>query len=170
MGESGINTGPVVRRESLGARQPQSQDRQQGRLRHRPDRQFSLAIAAHPFLRDVSHCADGFTARMGAGAVVRRVPFDAVEVNDAFPGLVWANYRARRFNARHCRLPLVGNSDAHVKEAIGCSYTRFAGRSAQDLAAAIRSGQVAPGCRPYARAQIRAYFRFWRQQGHGRRE
>jgi predicted metal-dependent phosphoesterase TrpH len=130
--------------------------------------QGGLVTAAHPFLHAVSRSPDGFQARMGAGAALRRVPFDALEVNDSFPGLALANLRARRFNAHHCRLPLVGNSDAHVKEAIGCSYTRFPGRTAHDLAAAIRTGNVAPGWRPYGFAQYRAYFRFWRLQGCGR--
>ena len=102
---------------------------------------------------------------MGVGAALRRVPFDALEVNDAFPGLALANLRLRRANARYCRLPLVGNSDSHVKEAIGRSFTRFPGRSALELAAAIRAGQVTPGWRPYGAAQLRAYFSFW----HGAR-
>jgi predicted metal-dependent phosphoesterase TrpH len=124
--------------------------------------QGGLAIAAHPFLHAVSHFPDGFQARMGAGAAIRRVPFDALEVNDAFPGLALANLRLRRANARYCRLPLVGNSDSHVKEAIGRSFTRFPGHTALDLKAAILDGQVTPGWRPYGAAQLRAYFSFWR--------
>jgi hypothetical protein len=75
---------------------------------------------------------------MGVGTALRRVPFDALEVNDAFPGLALANLRLRRFNARYRRLPLVGNSDAHVKEAIGTSCIRFPGRTARGLITAIR--------------------------------
>ena len=130
--------------------------------------QGGLAVAAHPFLHAVSHSPDGFQARMGAGAAIRRVPFDALEVNDAFPGLALANWRLRRANARYCRLPLVGNSDSHVKEAIGRSYTRFPGRSTLDLKAAIRAGQVTPGWRPYGAAQLRAYFAFWRRARRNR--
>jgi predicted metal-dependent phosphoesterase TrpH len=100
--------------------------------------QGGLAIAAHPFLHAVSRLPDGFQARMGAGAALRRVPFDALEVNDAFPGLALANLRLRRFNFRHCLLPLAGNSDSHVKEAIGRSSTRFPGGIAPDLITAIR--------------------------------
>ena len=102
------------------------------------------------------------------GAAIRRVPFDALEVNDAFPGLAPANWRLRRANARYRRLPLVGNSDSHVKEAIGRSYTRFSGRSAPELAAAIRAGEVTLGWRPYGVAQLRAYFAFWRRSRRNR--
>jgi hypothetical protein len=52
-----------------------------------------LAIAAGSFLHAVSQFPDCFQARMGADAAIRRVPFDALEVNDAFPGLVLANLR-----------------------------------------------------------------------------
>ena len=75
---------------------------------------------------------------LGAGAATRRVPFDALEVNDAFPGLTLANLRLRRANARYRRLPLVGNSESHVKKAIGRSDTRFPGGIAPDLITAIR--------------------------------
>jgi predicted metal-dependent phosphoesterase TrpH len=110
--------------------------------------QGGLAIAAHPFLHAVSRLPDGFQARMGAGAAIRRVPFDALEVNDAFPGLALANLRLRRFNFRYCLLPLAGNSDSHT---------------ALELAAAIRAGQVMPGWRPYGIAQLGANFAFWRR-------
>ncbi len=126
--------------------------------------QGGLAIAAHPFLRGVWWSPEGVPARMGAGAALRRVAFDAVELNESLPVLALANLRARRFNARYSRLPLVGGSDAHVTEAIGRSFTRFPGRRAQELAAAIRAGQVAPAWRPYGPAQYRAYFRLWLRQ------
>jgi hypothetical protein len=100
---------------------------------------------------------------MGVGTALRRVPLDALEVNDAFPELAPANLRLRRANARYRRLPLVGNSDSHVKEAIGSGFTRFPGRSALELAAAIRAGQVTPGWRPYGVARMRAYYAFWRR-------
>jgi predicted metal-dependent phosphoesterase TrpH len=132
--------------------------------------QDGLAIAAHPFLHAVSRFPDGFRARMGAGAAIRQVPSDALEVNDAFPGLAPANWRLRRANARYCRLPLVGNSDSHVKEAIGRSYTRFPGHSALELAVAIRAGEVTPGWRPYGIVQLRAYFAFWRRSRRTRDE
>jgi predicted metal-dependent phosphoesterase TrpH len=125
--------------------------------------QGGVAIAAHPFLHAMTREDDGFTARMGLGAALRRVPVDGVEVYNSFPTVYPANMRAKRFNARHSRLPELGNSDAHVKEAIGKSYTTFAGHSAADFLAALRDGHTAAHWAPYGYSQLRAYFNYWRE-------
>ncbi|HWE64618.1 MAG TPA: CehA/McbA family metallohydrolase, partial [Chloroflexota bacterium] len=92
--------------------------------------QGGLAVAAHPFLRGHSNLAGVGRVRMGVGEALRRVPFDGVEVAHSFPLLAWANLRAGRFNARYGRRAAIGNSDAHVVEAIGKGFTRFPGRTA----------------------------------------
>jgi predicted metal-dependent phosphoesterase TrpH len=126
--------------------------------------QGGLAVAAHPFLRATSRFADGSTARMGLGAAIRRVPIDGIEVFNSFPTLAPANLKARRYNAKYRGFPELGSSDAHVKEVIGRGYTRFAGHTAADFAVSLRSGETTAHWRPYAYAQLRAYFGYWRQR------
>lgn len=103
--------------------------------------QDGIAIAAHPFWRD-----DGRRApRYSVGNLIESVPFDAVEVmNGGFtPSMISANQRAAAAAAG--RLVAVGGSDAHVKHALGWAHTRFDGRTAADLRAAVAAGQVRAG-------------------------
>ncbi|HWE63021.1 MAG TPA: PHP-associated domain-containing protein, partial [Chloroflexota bacterium] len=91
---------------------------------------------------------------------LRRVPFDGVEVAHSFPLLAWANLRAGRFNARYGQRAAIGNSDAHVVEAIGKGFTRFPGRTAEELATAIRERRTVAGWHPYGPCTVGAYMRF----------
>jgi predicted metal-dependent phosphoesterase TrpH len=96
--------------------------------------QGGLAVAAHPFWR---------TDRNGRGRVVHGVgwwaadlEFDAIEVENATPGFYLFNQMARRLHdAAACAE--VGNSDAHIVDAIGLAYTSFPGRTPDALRAAI---------------------------------
>jgi predicted metal-dependent phosphoesterase TrpH len=96
--------------------------------------QGGLAVAAHPFWR---------TERPGRGRVVHGVgwwaadlEFDAIEVENATPGFYLFNQMARRLHeAAGCAE--VGNSDAHIVDAIGLASTSFPGRTPEALRAAI---------------------------------
>jgi predicted metal-dependent phosphoesterase TrpH len=121
--------------------------------------QGGLAIAAHPFINAWSF---GEQVEMqGVGKALARLRFDGVETDNSTPFMGLANWRARRFNRRYCRLPEVGNSDAHIVEAIGKSYTRFPGASAADLRLAIERGQTEARRTGYASRELYAYGRFW---------
>lgn len=102
--------------------------------------QGGLAIAAHPFWR----AEPRRPYRYGVGSLIETVDFDAVEVlNGGFtPSMISANNRAAAAAGSRTR---VGGSDAHVKHALGWAHTRFCGRSAAELRAALSAGQVAPG-------------------------
>lgn len=104
--------------------------------------QGGLAIAAHPFW----HTAErrGRPPHGVGVAALRDVRFDAVEVRNGgvTPSMAAAN-RTARAAARELGLIGVGGSDAHIREALGCSMTLFAGRSAVELRASLASGEVA---------------------------
>lgn len=97
--------------------------------------QGGIAIAAHPFAPRWWH-KHGLCR--GERRVYEQVPFDAVEVANSTPLLLFANVRARAFwwGHRH-RLAQVGGSDAHMLSVIGTSRTVFRGSSAEELRRAI---------------------------------
>ena len=101
--------------------------------------QGGLAVAAHPFWR---------TARQARGREVHGVgwwaaelDFDAVEVENATPGFYVFNQLAHRLCEAAGRAEL-GNSDAHIVDAIGRAYTTFPGRSPHALRTAIERGRT----------------------------
>lgn len=102
--------------------------------------QGGVAIAAHPFWRS----EEGRAYRYGVAGLIESVDFDAVEVlNGGFtPSMIQANARAAAAAGGRTR---VGGSDAHVKHALGWAHTRFPGRTAAELRAALAAGQAAPG-------------------------
>lgn len=121
--------------------------------------QGGLAVAAHPYWRV------GATARNGSlysvGDLFMNVAFDAVEVtNGGFtPAMVAANIKAGRL-ARELELTEIGGSDAHVKHALGWAHTRFPGRTARDLRAAMCGRETRAGRSRLGFAGVRRYT-FW---------
>ncbi|MFZ0214680.1 MAG: PHP-associated domain-containing protein [Candidatus Dormiibacterota bacterium] len=99
--------------------------------------QGGLAIAAHPFWRTER---PGGTGKVhGVGWAASKIPFDAIEVENATPGLYLCNQMAHRMQ-EELGLPMVGNSDAHILDAIGRAYTRYPGHGEAALRAAITAG------------------------------
>jgi predicted metal-dependent phosphoesterase TrpH len=117
--------------------------------------QGGIAIAAHPFITTFGDPVQGIGKKYAA------LPFDAVEVENSTPFMYWANFRARRHNRRLARMPEVGNSDAHIVEAIGKSYTNFAGSTADDLRRALIQGQTTAHASNYGSRELLAYLAFW---------
>jgi predicted metal-dependent phosphoesterase TrpH len=93
--------------------------------------QGGLAIPAHPFL--------SLGGARGVGAAGLGLRWDAIEVENGSPGAWLANRAARRAQPRWARAQ-TGGSDAHILDAVGCVLTRFPGRDAHDLRAAIEAG------------------------------
>ena len=93
--------------------------------------QGGLAIPAHPFLR--------LGGARGVGEAGAGLGWDAIETENGSPGAWWANRAARRAQPMWARAQ-TGGSDAHILDAVGCAVTRFPGRNAQDLRAAIEAG------------------------------
>lgn len=120
--------------------------------------QGGLAFAPHPFFHDRPWRER--RTMDSVGRILADLPVDALELDNSTPFLEWANFRARRFNARY-HLPALGASDAHITRAIGKSYTLFPGRAAADLYRAIVAGTVAPASRRYSPADLLAYLRYW---------
>jgi predicted metal-dependent phosphoesterase TrpH len=100
--------------------------------------QGGLAIPAHP-LFPYPMCAQAWTLRSLLDANDRRVRPDALE---AFNPTTFGRPVHRRVVAfaAECGLAVVGNSDAHEAAAVGTGWTTFAGRTAEDLRAAILAG------------------------------
>ncbi len=100
--------------------------------------QGGIAIPAHPLV-PYPLCAQGWVLRRLLDGRDPRVRPDAIETfNPTMLGRPWHG-RVVRFAAEH-RLPAVGNSDAHQAVAIGTGWTTFAGRTPDDLRAAIAEG------------------------------
>jgi predicted metal-dependent phosphoesterase TrpH len=93
--------------------------------------QGGLAIPAHPFLR--------LGGARGVGAAGVGLRWDAIEIENGSPGAWWANRAARRAQPMWARAQ-TGGSDAHILAAVGSVLTRFPGRDAQALRAAIEAG------------------------------
>jgi hypothetical protein len=100
--------------------------------------QGGLAIPAHP-LFPYPMCAQAWTLRGLLDANDPRVRPDALE---AFNPTTFGRPVHRRVVAFAAErgLAVVGNSDAHEAAAVGTGWTTFAGRTAEDLRAAILAG------------------------------
>ena len=99
--------------------------------------QGGVAVPAHPLV-PYPLCAQGFVLRRLLADDERYRP-DAIETfNPTTLGRPWHG-RVVRFAAEH-GLARVGNSDAHDLASIGIGHTTFAGRSGDDLRAAIAAG------------------------------
>ena len=62
---------------------------------------------------------------------------DGIELANPTPSARWRQSRARRHNRDRWKLAETGGSDAHFPEMIGTAVTRFPGRTAADLRAAL---------------------------------
>jgi predicted metal-dependent phosphoesterase TrpH len=96
--------------------------------------QGGIAFAPHPFWRTESQ---GRSRRVhGVGWRAAELDFDAIEVENSTPGFYLFNQMAQRLTQDGDRAAL-GNSDAHILDAIGRSYTSFPGHTAIALRRAI---------------------------------
>lgn len=100
--------------------------------------QGGIAIPAHPLV-PVHLAAQGWVLRRLLDDDNEAVHPDAIETFNPTAIGRYGHRRAVEFAARH-GLPGIGSSDAHAVDAVGSAWTTFPGRTAQDLAAAIRAG------------------------------
>ena len=105
--------------------------------------QGGLAVAAHPFWR-TARSTRGRGVVHGVGWLAASLEFDAVEVENSTPGFLPFNRLAGRL-AAGLRSAVLGNSDAHILDAIGRAYTTFPGATPEDVRRAIET------CRTQAR-------------------
>ena len=94
------------------------------------------------------------------------VYFDAIELSGSLAARVSAK-KVQRLNRERYHLPEIGGSDAHFPETIGTSHTRFEGRTAQELRAAILAGKTAAEMSPYPSLRQIGVRRIVRQQWRG---
>lgn len=102
-----------------------------------------IAILAHPFHINVEESKRG-AARYGKNPhLVAEFGFDGVEVVNAGNVLLGTNWYSK---TRFADVPLakVGNSDAHTPHSVGSGGTRFEGKTAADLRAAILQRKTQP--------------------------
>jgi predicted metal-dependent phosphoesterase TrpH len=109
--------------------------------------QGGLAFAAHPFWRTARQAA-GRGAIHGVGWQAGELEFDGIEVENSTPGFYLFNQMARRLSEA-AGVPPLGNSDAHILDAIGRAYTTFPGKTAAALRAAIEAGATGAERRRY---------------------
>lgn len=106
-------------------------------------RQGGLAIASHPFEQSEWNNKD-LPIMNGVGLITLLHygdQFDGIEVINATPTLGDENYSAAVINQLMLQAEM-GNSDAHIVEAIGKGCTLFEGKSAKDLQKAIIQHQT----------------------------
>jgi predicted metal-dependent phosphoesterase TrpH len=118
--------------------------------------QNGVAILAHPLEPTIA--PHTFMRYLIKPQVLLQAKVDAVEVMNAgasTPGCNWLAQRAYKDVA----IPKVGNSDAHMVANIGSGVTRFPGRTAADLRAAIALGQTTAEGKPWP---ITAYLKLLR--------
>ena len=106
---------------------------------HAIQEQGGLAVAAHPFWRTEWQVRGGTVHGLGWQAA--ELAFDAIEVENSTPGFYLFNQMARRLNEAMYRAEL-GNSDAHILDAIGRAYTSFPGRTPRALRGAIEAART----------------------------
>src|ERR1700716_261338 len=97
-------------------------------------RQGGIAFAPHPFWRTKNPSRPRRVH--GVGWQAAELDFDAIEVENSTPGFYLFNQMAQRLTQDGDRAAL-GNSDAHILDAIGRSYTSFPGHTAIALRRAI---------------------------------
>ena len=120
--------------------------------------QGGIAFAPHPFWRTTQPRRQRTRPRgaHGVGWLAGELDFDAIEVDNSTPGFHLINQLALRLNEEARRAPL-GNSDAHILDAIGRSYSTFPGRSAADLRRAIEDGKTQPHALRYPALALLRY-------------
>jgi len=97
-------------------------------------RTSGLVVAPHPFYPTIS--------ALGRQLDVYTGLFDAVEVNAMFTRLIDFNSRARSWAREHGK-PLVGNTDLHLLEQMGTTYSLVDAPPDPDaICQAIREGRV----------------------------
>jgi predicted metal-dependent phosphoesterase TrpH len=107
-------------------------------LRHKDSN--SLVIAPHPYF-------PGPTSLDGQLEAVAHL-FDAVEYSHFYTHRINFNKQAGRF-AQKYRLPIVGNSDAHILDQLGLAYSLVeAEKTPEAIVQAIKAGRVEPVSQP----------------------
>lgn len=106
--------------------------------------QGGLAIASHPF-QYMRWQQPHVISMDGVGLKVlleERKNWDGIEVINASPLMADENIRASIINRTVLLTAEIGSSDAHILPVIGKGYTLFKGRTAKDLAWAIKHQQT----------------------------
>jgi predicted metal-dependent phosphoesterase TrpH len=130
--------------------------------------QGGLAIPAHPLL-PIPLCAQEPALRGLLRSGDPRVRFDAIEAFNPTTVGRSVHRRVVAFAAEHA-IPVVGNSDAHEAAHIGRGSTTFAGRTAEDLRAAILEGRTGwQGSFHHTTSQLPTFARQLRKYGRDAR-
>ena len=116
--------------------------------------QGGLAFAPHPFWRTERQARDGRIR--GVGWLAAELDFDAIEVENSTPGFYLHNQMAQRLN-QEIRLSPLGNSDAHILDAVGRSYTSFPGRTPLAVRRAIEAERTQAHRRRYPALALARY-------------
>ncbi len=101
-------------------------------------RQGGVCFVPHPMSWLTRSIGPGTFHRVAAAGL----SFDGIELGTASPTKRLYLEKATRLNKETYRLPSVGASDAHFKQAIGSGYTQFHGNNGAELRRAFESGAV----------------------------
>jgi predicted metal-dependent phosphoesterase TrpH len=105
--------------------------------------QGGIAIAAHP-LAPLTPSIGARSLRAAHETADPALRLDGIELMN--PSAAGRSRRAarNRLNAELLHLPAVGNSDAHVLEAVGTAWTWFDGASAAEYRSSLAAGTTEP--------------------------
>lgn len=105
--------------------------------------QNGLVIMPHPLRHIRFNTGEKNIDGVGFMVLLReKNNIDGIEIINATPTFHGDNLKAMFFNDTLLFKAGVGNSDAHIKKAIGMGYTVFEGKTAKDLRAAIENCQT----------------------------
>jgi predicted metal-dependent phosphoesterase TrpH len=110
--------------------------------------QGGMAFLAHPFFTQMSDIRIASRAYRRDPEYLLRAGLDGLEGYNSSVVVPGANRVAQRV-ARFLGLAITGGSDAHTLGAVGVGYTLFAGRTADDLRAALRCAGTSVQGRPW---------------------
>lgn len=102
-------------------------------------RQDGIAVIAHPMEPTIA--PQMLPRYLSQPTVLIQMGIDAIEIYNAGAITPGCNWLAQRV-FREVGLPVVGSSDAHLLESIASAVTRFRGKTADDLRAALALGMT----------------------------
>lgn len=110
-------------------------------------RQGGLCVIPHPMSWATRSLDERSILRASSGNDGLHV--DGIETaTGSSAGRIWTG-RARRLNRERLNLPEIGGSDSHFTASVGCAYTEFLGRTADELRSSILNRTTKAASRRY---------------------
>jgi hypothetical protein len=126
--------------------------------------QGGIAVLAHPFHFHIMDVVRSSVRYLRQPELLLETGIDVIEAHNAGVVTPFSNKLARRM-AHRIHLSVLGSSDAHTLGAIGSGFTRFPGKTARDLRAALKQKLTTAEGRPWPLAdylEVARALPFWK--------